>query len=308
MQSLSKEKDNREEISPSSIPWKKVIDRFIETSDVKPATICLYKKGLRYFYNWLGERSPRREDIVEYKRYLQEQGLKPHSINAYLTTVRQFFVWLEAEKIYPNIAKAVKGVKQPRIHSKDSLTADQCRRLIDGITLNGSLSRRDHAVINLMLRTGLRTIEVVRADIGDIRNKGNETVLYIHGKGRNEKDDFVVLTSEALNPILDYLASRGVVKDTQPLFVSHSNRANGSRLTTRTIRQIVGNWLQIAGLYNERVSAHSLRHTFVTLAIEGGATLPQVQASARHASPETTMQYFHNQDRLQNAAEKSVNF
>jgi integrase/recombinase XerD len=67
-------------------------------------------------------------------------------------------------------------------------------------------------------------------------------------------------------------------------------------------------YLQKAGLKTDRISAHSLRHTFVTLAIEGGATLPQIQTSARHSSPETTMRYFHNRDRLKNAAEKAIKF
>jgi integrase/recombinase XerD len=164
--------------------WGKLSLQFISSLDAKPATIDLYRKGLGYFLDWLKSDQPGRQDILEYKKSLLEHQLKPFTVNAYLTSVRQFFAWLEAEKLYPDVAKAVKGVTQPRIHAKDSLRGSQSRRLIDSVELDGIISRRDYAILNLMLRTGLRTIEVSRANIGDIRNKGEDTVLYIQGKGR----------------------------------------------------------------------------------------------------------------------------
>ena len=62
------------------------------------------------------------------------------------------------------------------------------------------------------------------------------------------------------------------------------------------------------GINSERLTPHSLRHTAISLAIEGGASLTQAQAMARHASPTTTMVYFHNTNRIRDAAEKCVNF
>jgi integrase/recombinase XerD len=290
------------------VSWELLAQKFIESLDAKPATILLYRKGLSYFIKWLKGAQPTRENILAYKKALQERTLASFTINAYLTAVRRFFSWLEAEGVYRNISGAIKGLKQPANHAKDSLTGNQCRRLLSSIHLNGSLSRRDYAMLNLLIRTGLRTIEVTRANIGDIRNQGDDTVLWIHGKGRDEKDNFVVLTPETHEPILDYISTRNAVNSDDPLFVSHSNRGRGKRLTTRTIRQVVQCYLKKAGLKTDKTSAHSLRHTFVTLAVENGASLPQVQASARHVSPQTTMRYFHNRDRLVNAAEKVIKF
>jgi integrase/recombinase XerD len=290
------------------VSWDLLAQRFIDTLDAKPATVCLYKKGTSYFISWLEDMQLTREVILSYKRALQEKNLRPFTINAYLTAVRRFFAWLGGEGIYPNVAKSIKGFKQPANHAKDSLTKAQCRRLVDCIELNGALSRRDIAMLNLLIRTGLRTIEVAHANIGDIRNQGDDTVLFIQGKGRDEKDAFVVLTPETHEPILDYISTRNSVNFDDPLFVSHSNRGKGKRLTTRTIRQVVQCHLKKAGLKTDKTSAHSLRHTFVTLAIENGATLPQVQAATRHVSPQTTMKYLHNRDRLVNAAEKVIKF
>ena len=289
------------------VSWELLVQKFIESLDAKPATVLLYKKGLTYFIKWLEGAQPTRENILAYKKALQERTLASFTINAYLTAVRRFFAWLEGEGVCRNVAGTIKGLRQ-KDQSKDALTSVQCRRLLEAISLNGSLSRRNYAMLNLMIRTGLRTIEVARANIGDIRNEGAETVLWVQGKGRDEKDRFVVLTFDSQEPIRDYIATRGAVGNDDPLFISHSNRRRGNRLTTRTIRQVVEFYLKKAGLKTDRTSAHSLRHTFVTLAIENGATLPQVQASARHVSPQTTMRYFHNRDRLVNAAEKFIKF
>lgn len=290
------------------IDWRQLGDKFIDSIDASERTVQEYAKNICSFIDWLPTDRPERETVLQYKQHLIDRELKPHSVNAYLTAVRRFFSFLESVLVYPDIAKSIKGMKTPKRNTKDGLTGDQCRRLVNTIPTAGTLSRRDYALLNLLIRTGIRTIEAQRADIADIRNQGGETVLFVHGKGRDSKDDFVVLTAEALNPILDYLASRGAVKDSEPLFVSYSNNGRGKGLTTRSIRRIVAKHLGSAGLKNDRVSAHSLRHSFVTLAIEGGADLPQVQASARHSSPETTMRYFHNKDRLQNAGEKAVRF
>ena len=116
-----------------------------------------------------------------------------------------------------------------------------------------------------MLRTGLRTIEIIRADIEDIRQQSGEAILWIHGKGRDSKNEFVLLTHEALKPIYEYLQARGRVKEPGPLFVSLSDRNRNKRLTTRSIRRIVKEHLRDICLDSDRLTAHSLRHTFATV-------------------------------------------
>ena len=93
---------------------------------------------------------------------------------------------------------------------------------------------RDYAIIVLMITGGLRTVEVTRANIGDIRNIGESTVLFIQGKGKIEKNDYVKLPDAVEKAIRTYLSSRKDDKsDTSPLFVSSSNNNNGKRLTER---------------------------------------------------------------------------
>ena len=77
-------------------------------------------------------------------------------------------------------------------------------------------SLRDFAIVNLLLRTGLRTIEAVRADVGDITFKANRRILRVWGKGHDTKDDFVVLTDKTYLPIKNYLATRKGAKANEP--------------------------------------------------------------------------------------------
>jgi len=171
-------------------------------------------------------------------------------------------------------------------------------------TLQGA---RDYALVNLLVRTGLRTIETARANVEDIRQQGEQAVLYIQGKGRDSKDDIVILTEETLEPIRAYISMRGQgVKDSSPLFISHSDRNYGERLTTRSISRIVKDRLQASGLDDRRLTAHSLRHTAVTFSLIGGATIQEAQTLARHSDINTTLIYAHNLDRISKAPELKI--
>ena len=174
---------------------------------------------------------------------------------------------------------------------------------IDCSNLQG---KRDFAIINLLIRTGLRTIEVIRANIEDIRQESGEAVLWIQGKGRDDKDEFVLLTEGTFKPIRDYLSSRSITDNKEPLFASLSDRNKGNRLTTRSISRIVKNKLKEIGLNNDRLTAHSLRHTAITLALKGGATIQEAQALGRHANINTTLIYSHNINRVTQAPEKKI--
>ncbi|MDP2967054.1 MAG: tyrosine-type recombinase/integrase [bacterium] len=285
--------------------------QFLKELDVSDLTKTCYQKGLKRFLNYLGEKNisnPSREHILAYKNDLKND-LKPLTINLYLSATRRFFGWLEGYKIYPDIAKGVKGFKRPKGFLRNELNAIQTRRLLNGIDKSNIVGLRDYVLINLIVRTGLRSIEVINSNIGDIESKGGEMILKIKGKGRDEKDDFVLLTAETYNPLMDYLKARGKVNPDDPLFVSHSNNHNGkNRLTTRSIRRIVGDRLKNVGLKTEKISCHSLRHTAGSLAIEGGANVIQVQQMLRHSNINTTMIYIHNRDRIKFGAEKFIKF
>ena len=157
-----------------------------------------------------------------------------------------------------------------------------------------------------MLTMGLRTIEVTRANIEDIRTKGNTTVLFVQGKGHEEKDDLIRMPQHVESAIRDYLSVRKANDLSEPLFVSTSNHNSNGRMTTRSIRRIVKTAFIAAGFDSPRLTAHSTRHTAATLSLLNGATLQQTQELLRHRNIGTTEIYAHNIDATTNPAANDV--
>jgi integrase/recombinase XerC/integrase/recombinase XerD len=303
-------KTNTEQLA-KTLNIQELVSSFLAAQDVREVSRLAYQKGLERFISWLAMNmitQPDRESILRFKTFLMESGLSANTVNSYLVAVKRFFVYLEGIRKYPNVAKDVKGVKQPKGHLRESLTVSQVKDLlaqIDSSTLQG---KRDFALINLMVRTGLRTIEVIRANMEDIKQEGGEALLFVQGKGRDSKDSFVILTERSLKPILAYLKDRGKVDAGDPLFASISDRNKGQRLTTRTIRQLIKDSLREINIESNKLSAHSLRHSFATLSLRAGAPLLQVKDAMRHASIETTQKYLHNLERIEKGAERYIDF
>jgi len=298
---------NREEIAVQTIN-EELYRRFISYIDANPRTIETYTKALRQLFRYLslkGITQPTREDILAYRDYLKENH-KPATVQNYITATRLFFQWLEQERLYPNIASKIKGARIEKGHKKDFLNSQQVKAILDTVDKQNLKGLRDYAMIALMVTGGLRTIEIARADIGDIKEIAGQSRLYIQGKGKEEKEDYTILQPEVKTAIDAYLKRRGETNGNQPLFASTSNNSTGRRLSTRSIRGIVKAWLQRAGYNNDRLTAHSLRHTAITLALLAGKQMREVQQFARHTSPAITEIYAHDLERANNGCEEAI--
>jgi len=286
-----------------------LIEKFISSQDLKTKSRIAYTNALKQFFEWfvrMGIANPTREDILLYKNSLISQKLSFLTISNYIVVVRRFFEWAEGMKFYPNIAKGVKGAKSPKGFRKDPLSLEQLSELFKSIDRTSTLGKRDYAILKLMLGTGLRTIEVSRADAGDMRQDGEKTLLYIQGKGRDVKDDFVVLVPEVQKPLMEYLSTRDSIKEKDPLFVSISDSNMGERLASQRISKIVKKHLREVGINNCRLTAHSLRHTAITLCLLGGGTIQEAKTLARHSSIDTTLNYAHNIERMNQPPEEHL--
>ena len=250
-----------------------IFERFINYLDASPKTVETYKKALRQFFNYLGLhgiRQPQREDVLAFRDDLKASGLKPTTVQNYITATRIFFKWTEQEGLYPNIAEHVKGAKLDKNHKKDYLTSRQAKEVLANIKTDTEEGLRNYAILSLMVTGGLRTIEVSRADVGDLRTVGENTVLFVQGKGREEKTEYIKISAPVEKAIRTYLKARDLTTEEQPLFTSTSNNSRGKRITTRTVSAIVKNALKTAGYDSARLTAHSLRHTAITLALLAG--------------------------------------
>lgn len=283
--------------------------RFVTFIDAKPKTVETYTRALRQMFKYFADNGitqPQREDILSYRESLKATGHKPTTIQNYITATRLFFQWTEQERIYPNVAAHIKGAKLDKEHKKDYLTSRQVKTVLADIDRSTPQGVRDYAIIALMTTGGLRTVEVARADVADLRTVGDDTVLYIQGKGRDEKTEYIKLSAPVEAAIRDYLKARGDVAATAPLFVSMSNNSKGQRMTTRSISGIAKACMAEAGYNSDRLTAHSLRHTAVTLSLLAGKSLAEVQQFARHANIATTQIYNHALDKAKNGCSEAI--
>lgn len=285
-------------------------ERWLAYIDRTPKTVATYNKAIKIFLHFLYERgitSPTRDTILDYKRDMESRGLKANTINNYLIAIRQFFSWLEVEGLGKNIAKNIHSEKQTKDHKKDYLTIPQCKDLLGRIDRSTLQGKRDFALAYLLITCGLRTIEINRADIGDIRTIGGESVLFVQGKGRADKNDFVKLPSDTEQAIREYLAARGESNENAPLFASLSHRTAGERMSTRAVSGIAKDLLRAAGFNDERHTAHSFRHTAITIAlIENGGDIQAAAQFARHSNITTTTIYAHNLDKVKNKCADNI--
>ncbi len=242
---------------------------------------------------------------------------KPNTIAQYLRSVCQFFRWTASNGLYPDISANIHAPKvRHDIHRKDALTVDEVQTIEKSISAktseklikagtakkdtSGRIQRtteqgkRLYAMYLLAVNTGLRTIELARANIKDIEVKGGNAWLYVWGKGHTEPDAKKPLAPEVKKAIDEYLKSRtDNPTGASPLFVATGNRSGGKRLATTTISTMLKRAMQEAGFNSERLTAHSLRHTAGTNVQELTGNIYLTQQYMRHSNPATTEIYLH---------------
>lgn len=298
----------RKKILPEEKGLATAFKDYIAFLDATPRTVQTYTGNIRQFVKWTQENGiqrPTRQDIIAYRDELRGR-CRPSTVQGYITALRLFFQWTAQAGIYPNVAEHVKGAKLDNSHKKDYLNATQIKDILDSIDTQTAKGKRDYCIIALMVTGGLRDVEASRANIEDLQQLGGSTVLYLQGKGRDERTEFIKVVPAVEKPIREYLRIRTAAKGSQPLFTSLSNNSKGQRLSPKSISSIVKNRLIQAGYNSDRLTAHSLRHTAVTLSLIGGLPLEEVQQFARHRNISTTQIYAHNLERAKNRSEDTI--
>lgn len=283
-----------------------LVEKWIAFAQVKPSSVKSYRKGIRRLAEYVegnGIANLSRENLVEYREMLAKK-YSPSTANLYLTSAKLFLAFLQQEGILSvNPAEHLKGLKVIAGHKKDSLSVQDTRKILSTFNTSTLKGKRDKAMYALMTTAGLRTIEVARANVGDIVKRGGKFFLYVMGKGRNEKSESVLLADGVYQMIQDYLTARGNISDNSALFASVSRRNFGGRMTTTSISRIIKTAMRGAGYDSRRLTAHSLRHTAATTMLLNGAAIRQVQQVLRHKNVAVTEIYLHDLDRLTNNAE-----
>ena len=278
--------------------------RYLETErNVSLHTLAAYRSDLTQFSAFLAEqRGGIALDQVDHliiRHYLAQlhKGHAKSSIGRKLSAIRALFRFLLREgRLERNPAELV-GTPKREKRVPFHLNIDQVSALVGAPAGTSGLPLRDRAVLETLYSCGIRVSELTGMNVGDLDLAGG--LARVLGKGGKER--IVPVGSFAGSALAAYLDERGTPPPGTPLILN----ARGGRLTRRSVARIVdAHMLLIATM--RKVSPHTLRHTFATHLLEGGADLRAIQELLGHASLSTTQKYTHvSIDRLMEVYDKA---
>ena len=261
------------------------------TRNCSPATVRAYGRDLLELGAWATQRGRVPgglvyRDLRGYAAELSARGLAKSSISRKLAAVRSFHANLVAEGAASQNAADLLPTPKAEQRLPRVLAADDVAALLERIPARGPLEVRDRALFELAYSCGLRAEEIVSVDLGDL-DFDSET-LRVTGKGR--KTRVVPVGEPAQRTLRRYLeTARHALEpraDERALFVSR----RGRRLSPSDVRRRLEKWVREAAVAG-RVSPHTLRHSFATHLLEGGADLRSIQDLLGHSSISTTQIY-----------------
>ena len=276
-----------------------VIDEFIASRHASENTNRTYRNALRQLLKYFAANNisvPTEADIDSFVNMLKAHK-SPSTIRLYTTVTKAFFSFTARRGYFADVAADVRlKLRKTTTHSKRALTQSQAQALMASVKGDDALARRDRAVIALALTCGLRTVEISRADRGDLRDDGQGGYfLSVQGKGRITKDAVVRVAPTVAKILDEYLSLRGEVEDCAPLFLSESNSNRGDRLSVQSVQKMIRRRMKSIGAYARRsVTPHSTRHFAATCAIRAGVDIREVSQMLRHSNLTVTTIYLHD--------------
>ncbi len=285
---------------------KRYIDKFINYLKVEKNasthTITNYLVDLTSFSAFLGDREMSSVDHLTLRRFLAEMRAKNYAkrtIARKLACLRSFFKFLYREGYIKT--NPISAILTPKLDKKlpTFLDVNMMAKLVQTPDDKSVAGLRDRAILETLYSTGTRVSELVGLDVDDIDFISG--VIKVLGKGSKER--MVPIGEIALAAIRKYIDKRGelAAKDKKAVFLNKSGR----RLTDRSVRRIVDKHIRACSI-GEKISPHSLRHSFATHLLDRGADLRSVQELLGHMNLSTTQIYTHvTTERLKSVYDKA---
>ncbi|HSJ09116.1 MAG TPA: site-specific tyrosine recombinase XerD [Longimicrobiales bacterium] len=278
----------------SGFPLRPFIDHLDIERGLSPRTVDAYGRDLARLVAFLTARAvPRPGDVTatdlrEFVYHLKDQGLQPSSIRRNMSAVRTYFAFLLAEGHV--VGDPTDRVELPKTWRRlpGVLSKDEVASLMDAPDPGDRLFWRDKALLEFAYASGVRVGELTSVKVRDVDLQ--EGLAVVFGKGSRER--IVPLGRAALQSLIVYL------REIRPALVRHDSEgvvfvnARGTPLSRMGVWKILQRHVRRAGL-TKRVTPHTLRHSFATHLLEGGADLASVQEMLGHADIATTQIYTH---------------
>ncbi len=277
--------------------------------ELSPSSRRVYAHDAEVFAHWLQFHQVTPKTITEetmstYRGYLLEHYRTATAKRMFSVACRLLGVQVGRKILESNPAANVRGIKAEDESPHIALDKEQAKTLLRSIDTSTLKGKRDYALIATLLYTGIRRFECAALTIGDMgMEQGHHTLTVQAGKGKRR--DVVKLRVEAWRTITDYLeATERTNKGKQaPLFCQfrRGNHPIEAPISSMVIYRTVLEYAKKAKI-EANLTPHGMRASFVTLSLEGGAKLEQVQDAARHKDPRTTERYWRRRNRLDDNA------
>lgn len=257
------------------------------------ATRRVYVREVRAFLGFVQKALAQvaLEDILRFKESLR--GQQPATVARKLVIVKALLRFGHEQRFL--ITNVARMLKIPRVHQRapEILTIEEAEAMLRSPDRRSLQGRRDHAVLALLLVTGLREAELCALDVGDIAPKWSHRVLTVR-VGKGGKSRAIALPDGAWDAVAAYLDARGQVDPASPLLLTLGKQGRGpARLTPKAVDHLVAVHARRA-LISKKVTPHVLRHCACSFALASGASTAEVRDLAGHSSIAISNRYLHS--------------
>ena len=262
----------------------KIIDEYIEYLEkikgYSKNTITSYKTDIKKYFEYINKHNKNYDEIEKYIQSLSKSKYAKSTVNRKIVSISSFFNWcINQKKLIIKDIKQIKNIKTER-KLPTILTSNYINNLLDTIPTSTSKEIRDRTIIEILYSSGLRVSELTNLKVNDLKNNKSLKVL-----GKGNKTRILPMTDKSYNYMNLWLSKYRIEykneKSGNYIFLG----VRGGKISDREIQRIV----------NLRLGTfpHSIRHTFATHLLDGGADLRVVQEMLGHTDPSTTQIYTH---------------
>lgn len=296
-------------------PLEALSEQYLSEKQLSPSSLKSYRISFKHYIAYLKERDivyPKTSDVIQYREHKRDIGCSTYYIHVHISALKGLYKYLSLNQkrlslpeVYAHdIMGPIKGEQIKRQMTKPVLRVEEARHLILFTKEQRQFiwHYRNHAIISLMLTSGLSVHQVVHAKRADFVLESGTYVLYIERKGAKNKDKIKPSKGTTL-AILDYLSKRH--DDNPYLFWGHNPKKN-QHLNRMFFYQMFHQVLRKTNLEYTGITPHSLRHSAALFNLERGGSIEQTKALLGHVSIKSTLVYQAYLDRLKNDCEQQI--